>query len=29
MVALMTQRAAFPPMASLDRDFWDAVYTEG
>jgi CubicO group peptidase (beta-lactamase class C family) len=27
MVALlMTQRAAFPPMASLYRDFWDAVY---
>jgi CubicO group peptidase (beta-lactamase class C family) len=23
---LMTQRAAFPPMASLYRDFWDAVY---
>jgi CubicO group peptidase (beta-lactamase class C family) len=27
MVALlMTQRAAFPAMASLYRDFWDAVY---
>jgi CubicO group peptidase (beta-lactamase class C family) len=25
---LMTQRAAFPPMASLYRDFWDAVYAE-
>jgi CubicO group peptidase (beta-lactamase class C family) len=29
MVALlMTQRAAFPPMASLYRDFWDAVYAD-
>jgi CubicO group peptidase (beta-lactamase class C family) len=25
---LMTQRAAFPPMASLYRDFWDTVYAD-
>lgn len=25
---LMTQRAAFPPMASLYRDFWDGVYAD-
>ncbi len=25
---LMTQRAAFPPMASLYREFWDAVYAD-
>jgi CubicO group peptidase (beta-lactamase class C family) len=30
MVALlMTQRAAFPPMASVYREFWDAVYADG
>lgn len=29
MVALLfTQRAAFPPMASLYGDFWDAVYAD-
>jgi CubicO group peptidase (beta-lactamase class C family) len=26
---LMTQRAAFPSMTSLYREFWDAVYAEG
>lgn len=30
MVAiLLTQRAAFPAMTGLYRDFWDAVYAEG